>query len=93
MNPRFDGADYEPARDDDRLTTQLDKIHALMLDGRWRTLATIAGITREPEASVSAQLRHLRKARFGRYLVERRYIDRGIYEYRVLPPIPVDRLF
>ena len=36
---RFDGSDYIPARDDERLGNQLDRVLALMRDGRARTLA------------------------------------------------------
>lgn len=60
-----------------------------MSDRKWRTLNEIATLTDDPPASVSAQLRHLRKPRFGSYRVERRrsFIDSGLYEYRVLPPL------
>lgn len=56
-----------------------------MSDGVWRTLDQISEVTGDPPASVSAQLRHLRKPRFGAYLVEKRYVSRGLFEYRVLP--------
>ena len=62
-----------------------------MLDGRWRTLGDIATLTGYPEASISAQLRHLRKERFGRHRVEKRHAGNGLYEYRLLPPLPVAR--
>jgi hypothetical protein len=81
--PRFDGADYTPERDDSRLRPQMDRIYSLMRDGKWRTLGEIAERTGAPPASVSAQLRHLRKRRFGGYLVEKRYLRDGLYTYRV----------
>lgn len=84
--PRFDGSDYEPARDDTRLRGQLDRIYDLMKDRRWRTLGEIAEVVAAPPASVSAQLRHLRKARFGGYVVEKRYLRDGLYVYRVTDP-------
>lgn len=90
---RFDGPDYVTALDADRLTGQLARIYALMRDGRWRTLREIAMAAEAPESSVSAQLRHLRKPRFGRYVVEKRRRepwDAGIYEYRVLAPVPLE---
>lgn len=83
-NPRFDGADYVPERDDVRLSGQLLRIIDCMKSGQWRTLASIARITGDPEASISAQLRHLRKPRFGGHTVERRHLGRGLYEYRVV---------
>ncbi len=57
-----------------------------MRDGKWRTLDEIATFTGDPHASVSAQLRHLRKARFGGHKVEKRARgDRhcGLFEYRL----------
>jgi hypothetical protein len=40
--------------------------------GAWMTLGEIAGLTEIGEASISAQLRHLRKPRHGRHRVEKR---------------------
>ena len=80
---RFDGSDYVPARDDRRLTSQLGRIKRVVLDGNWYTLQAIAELVYAPPASVSAQLRHLRKERFGKYTVDKRYLGRGLYEYRV----------
>lgn len=56
-----------------------------MLDGFWRTLSEIARELGYPEASVSAQLRHLRKPEFGSYLVDkrRRKAQSSVWEYRV----------
>lgn len=82
---RFNGADYQPDRDNPRLTNQILRVWNCMSDGRWRTLSEIAAITGDPEASVSAQLRHLRKPRFGEHLVERRYVKNGLYEYKLIP--------
>ena len=83
--PRFDGADYNHARDGERLNTQLARIVTLMADGQWRTLEQIKLATGDPEASISAQLRNLRKARFGRMTVERKHVGFGLYQYRVMP--------
>ena len=38
----------------------------------WMTLEELAHKTRYPEASISAQLRHLRKAQYGGFEVEKR---------------------
>lgn len=86
---KFDGCCYDPAFDDDRLTKQLGRVYQTMIDGHFRTLSEIASLTQDPEASISAQLRHLRKPRFGSYIVERRHRgDRslGLFEYRLLKP-------
>ena len=40
---------------------------------QWVTLAELAGKTKYPPASISAQLRHLRKAHHGGYHVEKRH--------------------
>ena len=78
--------------------TQLGAIRDLMLEaaarGAWLTLTEIAEPTAFGEASISAQLRHLRKARHGRYRVEKRRrlteSESGratwLWEYQVLPP-------
>jgi len=52
-------------------------------DGKWRSLKEIASMTGDPEASVSAQLRHLRKARFGGHTIEKSYEGGGLYLYRM----------
>jgi len=83
---RFDGADYQPARDDVRLTGQIQRVWNCMADGHWRTLKEIARATGDPEASVSAQLRHLRKEKFGSWTVDREHISHGLYKYRLLSP-------
>ena len=81
--PHFDGATYEPAHDQARLSTQLGAVKALMGDGRWRTLTQIRAAVGGSEAGVSARLRDLRKPRFGGYTVERQRVDGGLYEYRM----------
>lgn len=81
---RFNGADYQPPRDHARLRGQILDIFLLMKDGRWRTLNEISGATGHPAASVSAQLRHLRKDRFGGHTINREYIDNGLYRYQLL---------
>ncbi len=85
----FDGPLYEPALDKARLLRQIDRIYDLMKDQRWRTLAEIALGANAPEASVSAQLRNLRKKRFGGYVVESERIMGGRC-YRVLEPFRLE---
>lgn len=81
---RFDGADYKPKRDDVRLSGQILRIFNAMKDGGWRSLGRISQLTMDPEASVSAQLRHLRKAKFGGHTVNRRHLGDGLYEYQLV---------
>jgi len=68
------------------LSDQLDRVFSLMRDGQWRSLSDIEKATGDPPASISAQLRHLRKKRFGCFVVEKKHMDDGLYLYRVLPP-------
>lgn len=80
----FDGAVYEAPKDKDRLTGQIKAIWQVMSDGNWRTVSQIVRLTGSPANSVQAQLRNLRKERFGAYLVERRRTtDSGLYEWRL----------
>ena len=81
------GPNYDEQRDGTRVRNQMKAVLTLMQDERWRTLSAIARTLHYPEASVSAQLRHLRKPRFGGYRVEKRNKGGGVWEYRVLPPL------
>jgi len=83
-NARFNGADYQHERDSPRLTRQMGRVWSAMRDGRWHTLEQIASATGDPTPSISAQLRHLRKPRFGSHVVERQHLGNGLYEYRVV---------
>lgn len=83
----FDGPCYDSRYDRDRLTGQIKRIFDLMKDGRWRTLKEIAAETEDPAPSVSAQLRHLRKERFGAHAVLKRRRGNpyhGVWEYRLV---------
>lgn len=80
----FDGSDYDDARDRLRLHGQILRVFNLMKDGRWRTLKAIAAATGDPETSVSAQLRHLRKDRFGGFTVDKAHLGDGLYQYKML---------
>lgn len=85
---RFDGPDMTD-RDNGRLADQFGRILGLMKDGNWRSLRAISRMLGYPEASVSAQLRHARKPRFGSYTVQRtRDADSGTWFYRVLAADP-----
>lgn len=86
--PRFNGSDYEPAKDHARLWGQVLRIFEAMRDGIWRTLPEIRALTGDPEASISAQLRHLRKDRFGAHTVDKRRRgdeSAGLWEYQLIP--------
>lgn len=54
--------------------------------GGWLTLSEIADLTNYGEASISAQLRHLRKPHFGGYVVAKRRrgsVTNAAWEYRI----------
>ena len=80
---RFNGADYLPSRDDKRLSNQLERVFEFMSDNEWHTLREISVATDDPESSVSAQLRHLRKERFGSHVISREHIQNGLYKYKL----------
>lgn len=82
----FDGATYVAQFDRSRLNAQARRVYDVVSDGKWRTLREIANETGDPEASVSARLRDLRKEKFGAHEVDRRRRgeeSRGIFEYRL----------
>jgi hypothetical protein len=84
---RFDGSDYSPKRDDVRLAGQLLRVFNCMRDSHWRTLEEIGHDTGDPQASISAQLRHLRKEKFGSHTVNKRNRGdgaRGLFEYQLV---------
>ena len=84
--PTF-GPAYEAEHDADRVSTQMESIRNYMTCAKdHRTLAEIEKATGHPAASVSAQLRHLRKPRFGGHTVHKRRRgepSNGLWEYRV----------
>ena len=82
----FDGATFDPAQDAERLTSQLERVRDLMLDGRWRTLKQITRAVRGSEAGVSARLRDLRKSRFGGFTVNHQHLGGGVWVYQVIAP-------
>jgi hypothetical protein len=87
--PNTFGPDFDIQQDGNRLMSQLDTIASLMYSaqqaGQWLTLYEIESATGYPSASISAQLRHLRKAKFGSHEVRkrRRHGQGGTWEYMV----------
>jgi hypothetical protein len=87
----FDGAEYIRSADHDRLGVQIARVFGLMKDANWRTLSEIADAITAPQASVSAQLRHLRKPKFGAHQVNRRARgdrENGLFEYQLIVAQP-----
>jgi hypothetical protein len=81
----FDGKTYDPTRDKKRLQRQLYRVWALMSDGNYRSLRTIADAVGASEGSVAARLRDYRKERFGKHRVDRLRLVDGLFVYRVIP--------
>lgn len=82
LGPRS-GETYVEKRDRKRLDTQSQDVFRFMSDGKWHTLAEISEATGHPEASVSARIRDLRKPSLGGFTVEREFVRRGLWRYRV----------
>jgi hypothetical protein len=81
---RFNGSDYNHDEDNQRLSNQYWDLFNCMRDGKRRTLRTIETITGYPPASISAQLRHMRKVRFGSNTVNKHHLGKGLYEYELI---------
>jgi len=73
--------------DRDRVMTQMARLKAYMSTHQWYTLAEIEAYTGYPQASISSQLRHLRKAKFGGYALTKRRRTTGTWEYRLTNPL------
>lgn len=84
MDFTFQGETYLPDRDKARLSKQLNAVRSFMLDSQWHTLSHISEATGAPQASVSARLRDLRTPRGGSFIIQRRYVERGLFEYRLV---------
>ena len=80
----FDGETIDRKRDTSRLKSQLSDLKRFVADGNWHTLDEIANRLGYPEASISARLRDLRKAKFGSHIIEREYVERGLFRYRLV---------
>jgi hypothetical protein len=72
--------------DQGRAAAQRGRVWTVVVDGGWHTLAGIAARTGDPEASISARLRDLRRPEHGAHTVERRRVREGggLFEYRVI---------
>lgn len=86
INGDRSGKTFSRARDGERLSRQARAVWNAMRDKRWRTLPELASVLGEPQQSISARLRDLRKPRFGGLDVQRQYAGNGVWAYRVLTP-------
>jgi hypothetical protein len=80
-----------------RVKTQREVLRDVMFSAKeceaWLTLSELAAMTGYPAASISAQLRHLKKPRCGNFVLEKRMRDKAdifsgkthgvVWEYRL----------
>ena len=88
----YDGSDYDDSRDRERLAGQTLRVFNAMQAGGWLTLEQLARATGDPPTSVSAQLRHLRKEKFGGHTVEKTHLGKGLYQYRLIVREPAAKV-
>lgn len=78
----FKGNTFNHGKDYERLSNQLQRVSECVLSqNKWLTLFEIHALTKDPEASISARLRDLRKLGFN--VQSRRRDGYGTWEYRV----------
>ena len=81
---KFSGSDYDQERDSERLSTQMERVRIALSPGHWLTVRQIADRIGDPENSIQAQLRNLRKKCNGGYIVEKEICGNGsLYQYRM----------
>lgn len=74
-------------KDEDRafkLTGDLKMIFDIMSDGQAHLVSDIAFDLNLPECSVSAQIRHLRKSKFGGHKIKRISLTKGLSAYQMI---------
>ena len=84
LDEDFDGKTYNRGLDHTRLSTLLERVHAVMSDGEWHRLSELAGRCGGSECSVSARIRDLRKEKFGAHHIISERVRDGIWQYRLV---------
>lgn len=88
-SPLFDSGIDLTTADHQRLHTQLDRLLSVVRDGQWWTVEGLQDEiwgrfkVRDPQASLSAQLRNARKPKHGGYTVERRRVG-NCWQFRLV---------
>ena len=81
----FDGADYQPERDQDRLSKGFERVREFMEGKPPMSVEEIMfGAGMKSATSTSSMIRNLRKKKFGSRTVERTYVSNGLYKYQLL---------
>lgn len=78
-----DGTTYEHDVDYQRLNDQMRRVFDAICDRQWHSLSELSATTGDPEASVSARLRDLRKVKFGGWRIESERFSGGWFRYRL----------
>ena len=73
------GSHYDKDRDEPRLTNQRDLIMEYIKRHRDFSVDEVALALSFPENSVSSQIRHLRKEKFGDHCIPIRHVGGGLY--------------
>ena len=86
----FEGKTFDAVLDGPRLSSQLERVKAVLKNGQWITLRMLAHAVGGSEASVSARIRDMRKEKFGGFHIERRRDPKdpssGVWQYRLIIP-------
>ena len=87
MTTRTYGPAFDEALDGKRVRTDIERIRDFMWGNGWWTLKALETVLDIPQATISADLRHLRKERFGSYQVDKvRRGEGGTWLYILRPP-------
>jgi len=76
--PDIKGSTFSQERDGKRLNAQCLRVFRVFADGKKRALHEIAALSGDPEASISARIRDLR--RFG-FDMRKEHITNGLWMY------------
>jgi hypothetical protein len=88
LQPRFDSGVTLTTSDHVRLGNQLARVLAVLGDGRWYSVPALRKAIyatwriEDPEPSLSAQIRNLKKSKHGGHQIERRR-NGNTYEFRL----------
>lgn len=84
------GITFDRKRDLSRLNAQAARVYAVMQSGEWLGLQEIHDIILsttghdDPLQSISARTRDFKKEEFGGFQVDKRFVHRGLWQYRLI---------
>lgn len=81
----FSGSHYNKEIDEARLERQIDRVLRVLQQNGWLTVTDIANKTGDPENSIQAQIRNLRKAKNGGFIIDAtRATKTGLFKYKLV---------